>query len=176
MIGRGVQCTLDLGGQKAPQVYVSCHFKSLAIPFRVGRKFWWETCIRWNALWPMNLASRRSVEFNLEYRQLTCGNRWLNQIHKGFVGRTDANKIGSDVVRQLIIKEVEWEMISLPLHFQEITVAPYRSTSTDLPVGRLAVTRDLSCEIDTFGVGVGIVGETGMAEGFLGQSCPCCGC
>lgn len=47
-------------------------------------------------------------------------------------------------------------------------MAPYRSTSTDSPVGRLAVTRELSCEIDTFGVG--IVGETGMAEGFLGRS------
>ena len=47
-------------------------------------------------------------------------------------------------------------------------MAPYRSTSTDSPVGRLAVTRALSCEIDTFGVG--IVGETGMAEGFLGRS------
>ena len=47
-------------------------------------------------------------------------------------------------------------------------MAPYRSTSTDSPVGRLAVTRELSCEIETFGVG--IVGETGMAEGFLGRS------
>ena len=47
-------------------------------------------------------------------------------------------------------------------------MAPYRSTSTDSPVGRLAVTRELSCEIETFGVG--IVGETGIAEGFLGRS------
>ena len=47
-------------------------------------------------------------------------------------------------------------------------VAPYRSTSTDSPVGKLAVMRELSCEIETFGVG--IVGETGMFAGFFERS------
>lgn len=58
---------------------------------------------------------------------------------------------------------------SLPLaDFHDITVAPKRSTSTDSPVGRLALTRELSCEMDTFGVGM--TGETGMAEGFFERS------
>jgi hypothetical protein len=49
-----------------------------------------------------------------------------------------------------------------------MTVAPYRRISTDSPVGRLAVTRELSWEIETFGVG--IVGETGMFAGFFERS------
>ena len=58
---------------------------------------------------------------------------------------------------------------SLPFaFFHERTVAPKRRTSTDSPVGKLAVTRELSCEIETWGVGM--VGETGMAEGFLDRS------
>lgn len=47
-------------------------------------------------------------------------------------------------------------------------MAPKRRTSTDSPVGKLAVTLALSWEIDT--CGVGMVGETGMAEGFLDRS------
>ena len=38
----------------------------------------------------------------------------------------------------------------------------------DSPVGRLAVTLELSFEMET--CGVGMVGETGMAEGFLERS------
>ena len=56
----------------------------------------------------------------------------------------------------------------MPLAFQEMTVAPYRRISTDSPVGRLALTRELSWEIETFGVG--IVGETGMFAGFFERS------
>ena len=52
--------------------------------------------------------------------------------------------------------------------FHERTVAPKRRTSTDSPVGRLAVTLELSPEMDT--CGVGMVGETGIAEGFLDRS------
>ena len=47
-------------------------------------------------------------------------------------------------------------------------MAPKRRTSTDSPVGKLAVTLALSWEIET--CGVGMVGETGMAEGFLDRS------
>lgn len=50
---------------------------------------------------------------------------------------------------------------SLPLAFHEMIVAPYRSTSTDSPVGKLAVMRELSWEIETFGVG--IVGRLGCS-------------
>ena len=52
--------------------------------------------------------------------------------------------------------------------FHERTVAPKRRTSIDSPVGKLAVTRELSSEMET--CGVGMVGETGMAEGFLERS------
>lgn len=38
----------------------------------------------------------------------------------------------------------------------------------DSPVGKLAVTLELSFEMET--CGVGMVGETGMAEGFLERS------
>ena len=38
----------------------------------------------------------------------------------------------------------------------------------DSPVGKLAVTLELSLEMET--CGVGMVGETGMAEGFLERS------
>ena len=38
----------------------------------------------------------------------------------------------------------------------------------DSPVGKLAVTLELSSEMET--CGVGMVGETGMAEGFLERS------
>ena len=47
-------------------------------------------------------------------------------------------------------------------------MAPYSKTSTDSPVGKLAVTRELSCEIET--MGVGMVGDTGIAEGFFDRS------
>ena len=58
---------------------------------------------------------------------------------------------------------------SLPFAvFHERTVAPKRRTSTDSPVGKLAVTLELSSEMETWGVGM--VGETGMAEGFLDLS------
>ena len=56
-------------------------------------------------LWPMNLASRRSVEFplpNMENRQLTPGNCWLYPTHKGIVGRADADEIGNDVVSKAV--------------------------------------------------------------------------
>ena len=49
-----------------------------------------------------------------------------------------------------------------------MTVAPCRSTSTRSPVGRLAETRSLSSEIETWGVGK--TGDTGIAEGFLERS------
>ena len=52
--------------------------------------------------------------------------------------------------------------------FHERTWAPKRRTSTDSPVGKLAVTRELSSEMETWGVGM--VGETGIAEGFLDRS------
>ena len=58
---------------------------------------------------------------------------------------------------------------SLPLaDFQEMTVAPYRRTSTDSPVGRKAVMRELSSAIETCGAGVR--GETGIGFGFLERS------
>ena len=58
---------------------------------------------------------------------------------------------------------------SLPFAvFHERTVAPKRRTSTDSPVGKLAVTLELSSEMET--CGVGMVGETGMAEGFFDRS------
>ena len=58
---------------------------------------------------------------------------------------------------------------SLPFAvFHERTVAPKRRTSTDSPVGKLAVTLELSSEMET--CGVGIVGETGIAEGLLERS------
>ncbi len=58
---------------------------------------------------------------------------------------------------------------SLPLaDFQEMTVAPYNKTCSCWPVGRLAVTRELSSEMET--CGVGWMGETGMAAGFLARS------
>ncbi len=58
---------------------------------------------------------------------------------------------------------------SLPFAvFHERTVAPKRRTSTDSPVGKRAVTLELSLEMDT--CGVGMVGETGRAEGFLDRS------
>lgn len=47
-------------------------------------------------------------------------------------------------------------------------MAPKRRTSTDSPVGKLAETLWLSSEIAT--CGVGMVGETGIAEGFLDRS------
>lgn len=41
-------------------------------------------------------------------------------------------------------------MFSLPVaDFQEITVAPWSKTSTLSPVGKLAVTRELSSDIET---------------------------
>ena len=49
-----------------------------------------------------------------------------------------------------------------------MTVAPYSRISTRSPVGRLAVTLELSSEIVTWGVGAS--GETGIAAGFLGRS------
>ena len=52
--------------------------------------------------------------------------------------------------------------------FQEMTVAPNRRTSTDSPLGRLAVTRELSAEMVTWGAGA--IGDTGMALGFLARS------
>lgn len=58
---------------------------------------------------------------------------------------------------------------SLPLaDFHEMIVAPWSKTSMDSPVGRLALTRELSSEMET--CGVGMVGETGMADGFLDRS------
>lgn len=58
---------------------------------------------------------------------------------------------------------------SLPLaDFHDITVAPYSSTSIDSPVGKLAVTRELSCEMETWGVGM--TGETGILAGFFERS------
>lgn len=58
---------------------------------------------------------------------------------------------------------------SLPLaDFHEITVAPYNKISTRSPVGKLAVTRELSSEMETRGVGW--MGETGIAAGFLARS------
>lgn len=47
-------------------------------------------------------------------------------------------------------------------------MAPKRRTSTDSPVGKLAETLWLSSEIAT--CGVGMVGETGIAEGFFDRS------
>ena len=58
---------------------------------------------------------------------------------------------------------------SLPLaDFQDRMVAPYRSTSIRSPEGKVAITRELSSEIETCGVGA--TGETGIAEGFLERS------
>ena len=52
--------------------------------------------------------------------------------------------------------------------FHEMTVAPKSRISTDSPVGRLAVTQELSSEMET--CGVGMTGDTGMAVGFLARS------
>lgn len=61
------------------------------------------------------------------------------------------------------------KIFSLPVEdFQEITVAPWSKTSTLSPVGKLAVTRELSSDIETCGVGV--TGDTGMALGFFARS------
>ena len=47
-------------------------------------------------------------------------------------------------------------------------MAPNRSTSTRSPLGRVAMTRELSSESSTWGVGT--EGETGIAEGLLARS------
>ena len=52
--------------------------------------------------------------------------------------------------------------------FHEMTVAPKSKISIDSPVGKLAVTRELSSDMET--CGVGMTGETGMAEGFFERS------
>ena len=55
---------------------------------------------------------------------------------------------------------------SFPLLFHEITVAPYRRTSTESPVGRLATT--LPCSVWTEGCGPVVEGE--IALGLFGRS------
>lgn len=58
------------------------------------------------------------------------------------------------------------QSLSLPLLFQLVTVAPYSRTSTESPVGRVAVTfPDSAC---TLGWGPVVEGE--MADGRFGRS------
>ena len=54
------------------------------------------------------------------------------------------------------------------LDFHDTTVAPWRRTSRRSPVGRVAITLELSSEMVTRGAGTD--GEMGIAEGLLERS------
>jgi hypothetical protein len=98
-----------------------------------------------------------------EYQQLLCRGGMFSAVQR--TGKTTGIPPRTGLLPSSLAAELR-KRFSRPLLFQLITVAPYRSTSTESPVGRLATTFPCS----EWTLGCGPVPEGEMAEGLFGRS------